>query len=198
MRTQDLIEHFSRQESLPIDVNDVLSVLLGDDGIEDDVKFIAVELDTAILRGWCKIWHERNGVYGQELTRNVNVYYVKDDPNEWKRFVCCKELMHLLDPESARTETLAEIDQLAARIGLPPELQDPMADGVQANTDRLAELRAAAVLLPLAARDILLSPLADGKITLPDIAELADIPGKYAGLVMSSIWPRVHEALLAG
>jgi hypothetical protein len=195
MNTQDLIKHFSVQQSLPVDVNDVLTVLINQNGTDDDVKFIAVELDTAILRGWCKIWHERDAVYGQDVRRLANIYYVKDDPTEWQRFVSCKELMHLLDPEGAQTGTLDEIDELAAKIGLPPELQDPMADGLQANTDRFAELRAAAVLLPLAAREILLPALHDGKITIADIAELADIPGKYAGLVMSSIWPRVHDAL---
>lgn len=196
MNTQDLIKHFSVQHSLPIDVNDVLNVLINQNGTDDNVKFIAVELDTAILRGWCKIWHERDAVYGQDVRRLANIYYVKDDPTEWQRFVCCKELMHLLDPEGAQTGTLEEIDELAARIGLPPELQNPMADGVQANTDRFAELRAAAVLLPLAAREILLPAFQEGRITIGDIAALADIPGKYAGLVMSSIWPAVHEALL--
>jgi hypothetical protein len=197
MNTQDLIKHFSVLTSLPVDVNDVLSVLVNKNGTDDDVRFIGVELDTAILRGWCKIWHERDGVYGSEIKRFANIYYVKDDSTEWQRFVSCKELMHLLDPEGAQTGTLDEIDELAERIGLPPELQNPMADGMQANTDRLAEFRAAAVLLPLAAREILLPALHNNKITISDIAELADIPGKYAGLVMSPIWPKVHEVLLS-
>jgi hypothetical protein len=196
METSTLIQHFSMSQTLPIDVNDVLEQL---SHVNDpaDVSFIGVDFDIDILQGKIKIWYDRNGVYGDELKKMANIYYHRGHTRDWQRFICCKELMHLLDPLGAHTSTLEAIEQLAEKIGLPPEMQDPMADGFAANTDRVAEYRAAAVLLPLNARERLLEPLARDAIKLVDIATLADMPRKYVALVMGAAWPQIHEILIS-
>lgn len=109
--------------------------------------------------------------------------------------VCCKELVHLLDPADAYTRSPDAIDELADKIGLPPEQQDPMADGFAANVDRVAEFRAAAILLPKAARDLMIEQYRTGTLTLQDIARMADMPTRYVGLVMSPVWDSVHAML---
>jgi hypothetical protein len=191
MKTSDLILHFSEKTSLPVDVNELLPVLIAN-GEDTDIEFIGVDLDPDVLQGKIKIFHLRNGVYS-EPRRCANIYYHRGHPSEWQRFICCKELLHLLDPASAQTSTSEQIDELADKIGLPEYMQDPLADGFATNIDRLAEFRAAALLLPFSARSLLLEPLATEKLTLGDIAKMADIPRKYVGLVMSERWPLVHE-----
>jgi hypothetical protein len=193
MDTAQLIEHFSRQESLPVDVNDVLE-LLKNNGFDDDIEFIGVEFDVDILQGQIKWAHGHPRPYADPI-RYVNIYYHKGHDSDWQRYICCKELLHLLDPESARTTTAADIDLLAEKIGLPPEMQDPLNDGLATNVDRAAEFRAAAVLLPFAARETLL-PLYPDRLSIDDIARMADIPRRYAAYVMSPFWPTVHAVLL--
>jgi hypothetical protein len=195
MKTSDLIRHFSERTSLPVDVNDVLTVLRAN-GADDDVEFIGVDLDPEILQGKIKVFYARPLPYAEPV-RFANIYYHRGHSPDWQRFICCKELMHILDPESAQTKEIAEIDQLAEKIGLPPEMQDPMADGFATNVDRLAEYRGAAILFPKACRDILLEPFGAGLLTVDDIARMADIPRKYVGFMMRPVWDAVHALLVA-
>lgn len=194
MDTSFLIKAFAEKPELPIDVNDVLA-LMHEHGCEDEVEFIGVDLDPEILQGKIKIFHLRNGVYGQDVTRYANIYYHRGHSVDWQRFICCKELIHLLDPPSAQTNDLTEIDLLAERIGLPPEMQDPATDGIATNVDRLAEWRAAAILLPFAMREQLMPAFRSEVLTIDDIARMADIPRKYVGFIMSPVWEKLHTLL---
>jgi hypothetical protein len=194
MKVADLIAEFSKRDSLPVDVNDLLP-FIAQNGHETDVEFIGVDLDPEILQGKIKIFHLREGVYG-EARRCANIYYHRGHTPDWQRFICCKELLHLLDPPAAQTSAPEDIDELAEKIGLPQYMQDPLHDGLATNIDRLAEFRAAAVLFPFAARQLLVEPHANGKLDFGDIAQLADIPRKYVGLVMSPRWPKIHDYFL--
>jgi hypothetical protein len=193
MNIPDLIKEFSERKDLPVDVNDVLKCLKTN-GNEDEIEFIGVDFDAEILLGLIRIFHIRPGVYADPV-RCVNIYYHQGDSVDWQRMICCKELFHLLDPDSAHTKTSEEIGKLAEKIGLPPEMQDPTSDGIATNVDRLAEFRAAAILLPWRAREVLLPPYKSGLITAADIARLADMPRKYVGFVMSDVWDRVFPIL---
>lgn len=193
MKVSDLIAEFSTRVNLPVDVNDVLP-FIATNGQETEVEFVGVDLNPEILQGKIKIFHLRNGVYG-EPRRCANIYYHRGHTRDWQRFICCKELLHLLDPKGAETSSPEQIDELAEAMGLPHYMQDPTAD-FATNTDRLAEFRAAAILLPYSAREILLEPLAESRLELGDIAQLADIPRKYVGLVMSPHWPEIHKLFL--
>lgn len=195
MKVTDLIAQFARNIILPVDVNDVVSVIRAG-GHDDKIEFIGVDLDEQVLLGKIKIFHVRDGVYG-EVERWANIYYHRGLSPDWQRLIACKELLHLLDPESARTFHLNDINKLAEKIGLPPEMQDPVADGLATNVDRLAEFRAAAILLPYSCRQLFKPHLKSGALTLAQIAKIADIPSKYAGFVMSDVWEDVHP-LLAG
>jgi hypothetical protein len=190
MKSSDLITHFAGQVVLPIDVNAVLSCIK-DNGVERDVEFIGVDYNTDILRGQIRIFYNHPAPYADPVVC-ANIYYDRSMPSEWQRFVCCKELFHLLDPFSATT-TGEEIQALAESIGLMPEMQ---VDALDANIDRLAEFRALAVMFPFAARNLLLPKLNDESISIDDIARLADIPRRYAAFAMNERWGQVHELLL--
>lgn len=194
MNAQDLIASFSRRTTLPVDVNDVIE-LVRKNGEEIDIEFIGVDLDPEILQGQIKVFYVRDGVYA-EPRKCANIYYHRGHAKDWQRLICCKELIHLVDPEAARTTTSEGIDALAEKIGLPPEMQNPTADGFEVNVDRVAEWRAAAILLPLAAREVLMPFYSSGAITAAEIGRLADIPRKYAAFVMSDAWPAVHDLLI--
>lgn len=194
MKVTELIGAFAGKLTLPVDVNDVLRCLR-ENGHDDDIEFIGVDLDPEILLGKIKVFHVRDGLYG-EPRRFANIYYHRGHELDWQRLICCKELIHLLDPDAAHTKTQAEIDELAARIGLPPYMQNPTEDGFAANIDRLAEFRALALLFPMSARNVLLEANRADKITIAQIARLADIPSKYVGFAMSDVWEKVHALLV--
>lgn len=192
MKTSDLINEFSSRTCLPVDVNDVPE-FMRQHGIEYDIEFIGVKFDTEILQGQIKVFERHDVPYGDPISC-ANIYYHEEHDTDWQRFICCKELLHLLDPTSAQTSSAEDIERLAQEIGLPPEMQNPTAEGFATNVDRVAEFRAAAILLPFASREILLTKY-PGDLTLTDIAIMADIPRKWAGLVMSPGWPTIHDIL---
>ena len=78
-----------------------------------------------------------------------------------------------------------DIERLVEKIVLPSDLQDPFSDGIHALTDRVAITYAAAVLFPFGARQILMEPFTDNKLSLAKIADMAELPPRYAALVMS-------------
>jgi hypothetical protein len=194
MRVCDLIKEFSVKETLPVDVNDAVASIKAA-GIQDEIDFIGVEFDTQILHGYIKCFHRRPTVYGDPIAC-AHIYYHVNHESDWKRFICCKEVMHLLDPENARVKNEAQIADLAEKIGLPKEMQDPINEGHIVLTDRVAEWQAIAILFPLACRNLLRPKLLNGEININNIAKMADIPRKYVGLAMSSYWDNIHKALL--
>lgn len=196
MIISELVREFSGRTKLPIDVNDIVGCFRHH-GVDGEIEFLGVDLDPEIMQGQFKEVHVRDSVYGQEVRRLINIYYHRGHPIEWQRFICAKELIHVLDHPSARTSDPEAIDKLAAKIGLPPEMQDPMKDGHETNVDRLAEWRAIALLFPLAARNQLLAPYRDNVLKLGDIARLADIPSRYVGFAMHESWDRLHDILAA-
>lgn len=196
MEARDLLLKFEGRTDLPIDVNEVLNVLRSN-GYDDDVEFVGADLDADILQGAIKIWYDRALPYA-DPRRMVNVYYHRGHPKDWQRMICCKELLHMLDPDWALTSDIEAVDRLADEIGLPPEMQNPMKDQPETNVDRIAEMRAAAILLPWAARNVMLPYYEAGTLTLDDIARQADIPRKFAGLVMHSAWPSIYSWMARG
>jgi len=193
MEAHDLLKAFEYRLKLPIDVNDVLAYLR-EHGNTDNVEFIGADLEPDILQGAVKIWYARAGVY-VEPERMVNIYYHRGHSKDWQRMICCKELLHLIDPAWLCTNEAAAIDKLADEIGLPPEMQDPFNEMAETNVDRVAELRAAALLLPLEARNIFRPYYDAGKLSIDDIARQADIPRKYAGIVMHPAWDDIYATM---
>ena len=194
MHNNDLIAEFASRYDLPIDVNDVVACLKNN-GVEGDIEFIGVELNTEILQGLIRKFYGHGATYSDPKLY-VNIYYSNRQSLAWQRFVCCKELFHLLDQKVGHTSTPDDIYALAEKIGLPPEMQNPASDSLATNIDRVAEFRAAAILLPMAARELLMPHYKAGTMTIEDIARMADIPRRYAGFVMSSVWTDVHDLLI--
>lgn len=196
MKTADLLKHFSAQTTLPVDVNDVLK-FLRENGNDDEIEFIGVDLNPDVLQGQIEIFYVRPVPYGDPV-KYVNIYYDRQAGIDAQRFICCKELLHVLDPNGAVTNSSKGVEELAEQMGLTPEMYDFVSGGSDANVDRLAEFRAAAILFPLAVRQPLIDAHREGKMSIDDIARLTDIPRKYVGFVMNAGWTKVHEILLDG
>jgi hypothetical protein len=195
MSVGQLIQKFATRESLPIDVNDVVAELR-ERGIKDEIYFFPADLNSEVLRGKIVQWEWPKDETQQEMVAVADIYYDQSLDDPWQRLVTCKEMLHILDPDSCLTATEDEVDLLTDRIVLPPELQDPIADGDATITDRIAIFQAVAVLFPLACRELFMPAFEAGKITSADIARFADIPQRYATLVMSAGWVDIHKVLV--
>jgi hypothetical protein len=191
-----LIREFSNRETVPIDIEAEVIPALRSLGVADEIYcFWDHNLDPKVLRGYVK--HDTYPQPDGSSHSVIEVLYGKMG-HEWERLVCCKELLHILDPDPIRCAKPEDVDRLIDKIILPPDLVDPVTDigTLQAATDRLAVLQAVAILFPLAARKVLLPKYAEGRLTLADIEDLAEVPVRYVAMVMSAEWEEIHELLL--
>lgn len=189
----DIIRHFSSTFTLPVQVDDVVAEFRAR-GIMDEVYFWDVESDIDILKGRATHWSYPPGPSLTEV-RCLDVDISANLDIRWRRLVSCKELLHLLDRESIRVNSDAQLDHLIEKIILPASLQDPFTDGAATNSDRVAELQAAAILFPFSAREVLLPYVADGRLSFDQVVAMADLPPRYVAYVLSDVWPGIHEIL---
>lgn len=191
----DIIQSLQDTVSLPVDVNDVLEKIKIA-GVSAEIEFIGVELDTLVLRGKYRLFEWPSGIYSPDATLMANIYYNIDDTSDWQRFVCCKELTHLLDGDIYHTSKREEQVELARQVGLPAHLRDPFKAPAEANIDVVAELFALALLFPLRARDVLLPAVEAKKLSTKDVAFIADIPERYVAMALSPGWPETLSRLI--
>lgn len=196
MSVSELIKKFDVLKKVPVDVNDVIAELRAR-GIEHEIYFWPADINDERLKGQLvqiDYWdYPLTDANMDGPTKTVaDIYYCKSMSEDEQRLVCCKELLHILDPAGCRAATEEEITRLFQKIGLPPEMQDAAADGAPVSSDRVALYEAVAVLFPYATRQLLMKPYKEEKITLADIARLVDIPYKYVAFVMHDVWDRVH------
>ena len=197
MSVAGIIKEFDSRKSVPVDVNEVLQALISR-GIKDEIWFWDADIDAKTLRGQLVHWDPaQDWEYPTDETqitkrRVADIYYAKNLTDDWQRLVCCKELLHILDPAGARAATQEAVMRLTEKIVLPPDLQD-VTDGYATATDRVALLQATAVLFPLRARELF---KADGTLSNAEIAKLVDIPSRYVAVVMSDSWPAIHKILI--
>jgi hypothetical protein len=194
VKINDLIRQFSTRTILPVQVEDVAAALVAA-GIADEIYYFwNIEMDTGVLKGAITHWEYPAG--DGKTKRVVDIETARSLPLPEKRLVQCKELLHVLDPATFQVNTREAAFGLVQKIIIPPEFQDPFTDGHLANSDRVAILHALAVLFPFACRELLMKPLAEGKLSLQQIAEFADLPVEYAAVVMSETWPTVHQMMI--
>ncbi|MBX3447739.1 MAG: hypothetical protein KF765_13375 [Parvibaculaceae bacterium] len=196
MNTGDLIKKFSDLENVPVDVDNVKAEI-EKSGVVDEVYFWGATIDGEKLKGQFVLTEPWEYPEGAARRRVADIYYDVSMTDDWQRLVCCKELLHILDPEGCQASTEAEVERLFARLALPRELQEPVKDGAAVITDRVAVYQALAVLFPMSSRNLLMPKFKEERITLQDIAGFTDLPLRYTQLVMHEIWDEVYPLLVS-
>lgn len=190
----DLIAAFEDRTVLPIDLNEVAAWLL-ERRLQDEIRFIPVDLDIGKIRGFLRRFRRANGGWDINPDEVSNIYYDRSQGAEWINIVCAKELLHILD--AALCATKEQYEKLTRSLALPKELKYLLEDPGFAIVDKAGDLPASALLLPKAARELLL-PAYEAKIIDDEaIAELAMIPERHVRAVMSPEWPAVYEIIMS-
>ena len=188
-----LIEAFKDSTVLPVDLNQAKEWLL-QKGIQDEINFIGVELDPeGAIRGFLKRYRRQNGGWDINPSEVSDIYYEKRQGLDWQHLVCAKELLHILD--AACVTSKEAFNKLTQSLTLPNDLRHLLEDPDFALVDKMGTAPACALLLPMAARDLLLPSYTAGQITALEIAKLAVMPVEHVRTVMSDIWPEIHAIL---
>jgi hypothetical protein len=190
----DLIAAFEDRIVVPIDLNEVAKWLL-DRSIQDEINFVPADLDTGVIRGFLRRFRRAKGGWDIDPDEVSNIHYDREQGPMWINLVCAKELLHILD--AARCATKEEYERLTSSLALPNELQYLLADPDFAFADKMGDLPASALVLPMAVRELLLPAYKADVLTDDAIAELVMMPAEHVRAVMSDRWPAVYEIIMS-
>lgn len=192
-----LIGFFSEFTVLPIDPDEVRDTIVSY-GIKDEIEFVGVDVDDRVLYGAYRQYVKSDGLYADPVV-HVDVYYNRSLGRDWKRLVCCKELLHMLDHTVSKTATKNDCENLVTHLaGLNLDGDPPFSnEKLQAWNDELMLYYAVAVLFPWEAREILYQDYCEDNARITEIVKVCDLPVSVVRLVLSDRWPRLYH-LLAG
>ncbi len=192
MSSARLVKAFADRTTLPIDLDEVAQWLIHH-SIQDEINFIPVDLDIGVIRGFLKRVRRPKGGWDIDPDDVSNIYYDRNQGDDWIHLVCAKELLHILD--AATCATKEQFEKLTRSLALPMDMKHLLSDPDFALVDKIGSAHAAALLLPMAARELLLPAYEARILTDEDIAKMAVMPVQHARSVMSAAWPEVYDII---
>jgi len=189
----ELIEKFADRVELPIDVQEVADAIT-DLGFQDEVRFYDVKADSSKIRGVFDQFTYRPGVYAEPVLVTL-IPYNSNDPVEWQRVVCCKEMMHIFDSDLERTDTPDEIPDFLDKLLGPLSTDDFGLADFMAARDKVAMYQCLPLLMPKAALEVARSAVDSGQKSASEVAEWAKLPERLVRFMLLKEWDTINGAL---
>jgi hypothetical protein len=156
-----------------------------------EVNFWPVVLDAQISLGHMVYERARSSAYGAAFTV-ANVRYDKNQNRCWRRFICCKELMHVFDDANERVDSREKFLQLMKELE-----SRPLKDDISAmfSSEMNAEWMALLVLCPKRLRDKWRPTWADKTLSDYDVALKLKVPEAYVFALMDDYYDAALKTL---
>ena len=164
---------------------------------EEVIEFVPSDFDEGVILGAIV----RGGGLARPYATDpdpmyCNVYYGRGLNECWKRFVCCKELMHLFDKPGELTDDERKFRRhITELLSNPPHNEET---SPQVHSESRAYWRAVAALCPLPLRGVFLDRYARGAMTSWDIANKFRVPEVLVPTIMSDVFPEYVAAVMDG
>lgn len=161
---------------------------------EDDIQFVESDFDTDKCLGYMRKLGTLPAPYASHTDWRCLIFYAKDLNTCWRRFVCCKELMHLFDGTAERTNTKERFEEQLAELATLPLAEDASA---RIKAEHRAVWMALGVFAPLSLRNLFLSRWQSKDMTDYDVALKFRIPEAYVPALMSARFEMAIKILTA-
>ena len=193
MTVHELISYFAGAEEIPIKIYDVKDWMIHNAQLVDHVFVIESDIDKNILYGMYTHKIESSESLG-ENQRICEIYWARELNYCWKRFVLCKELMHLFDGDEARVSNIDTAETLIFDLTSPfnPERQYSQVW----TADQFAVLKALLVLTPEHAITQLRAEYRSGELTEYEVALKLRIPEYFVKHILDEEFRRMIVDLL--
>ena len=192
MAFSDLYDYAANKTAAPILIQGQVDAEILRITAQDKILYTPVDLDTQVCFGLVKQYRVSNGVYDSDPEWVTEVRYSKTLNMCWKRFVCCKELMHIFDNQEAQTDSAAKFTSLLDQLETEP-LKEDRTEAY--NSENRTKWMALCILCPLPFRAHY-KPLWDsGAMSDYDVGLALRIPEIYVQSIMKDYFPKVVEAL---
>lgn len=190
---RDVIKKLETQDELPIEVSDITAEIIAG-GCQDEIFLKGVEAETSEIHGAFWNFVHRPGVYADPRFVAIIPYNI-NDPLEWQRATCVKELMHLFDSVLEKTNTDDEVNGLIDRLLGRLSSDDVGLSDLMAGKDKLALYMGLPLLLPKAALLQAREACNAGTATIADIARDAVMPEELVELMLDEEWDTLNGKL---
>jgi hypothetical protein len=191
-----VVRHFEGIGKVPVDIKDVLA-LVREICPDEVIKVRGVDVDNKKIRGNCYRYKIADGAILVPRPVSLVVYSTRDD-EYCQRLVCCKELIHIVDPDPIVTSKKEEVIHLAERVTKPVKFG---ASGLNPNDlqvflDQLAKWEALAVLFPFGLWEEVMPKYKKGKVDLETISDWVEIPVEFVNTIMTDAWEKLRTGLI--
>jgi len=180
---------------LPVEITDLADAITAKGLADVDIVYLkSVEANPSEIHGafWC--YRQSLGVYRKYQTVAV-IPYNANDPIEWQRVTCAKELMHLFDTELEQTNQDNEVCDLINRLLNRFSSDDVGLADLMAGKDKLALYMCLPLLLPRAALLEAREAVENEQLTVKDVAEKAVMPVDLVKLMLDPEWDTLSRRL---
>lgn len=157
-----------------------------------EVNFLPVRLDVSVSLGHIKYERDRSSPYSDEFTV-ANIRFADSLNLCWRRFVCCKELMHVFDNEAESVNSKAKFLQLMDEFDSAPLSKD---ESPMYASEGRAQWMAILCLVPNRLRAPIKTGLADGSITPHQAALTLRIPERCVQSLTTEYYDQVLNSLI--
>lgn len=194
-----VVRHFEAIGKAPIDIKDLLT-LVRELCPDEIIRVRGVNVDPGRLKGNCYRYKIPPPAGSVMMPTRVSmiVYSTQMHPYE-QRLVCCKELVHTVNPDPIVTTRSEEVVHLAEKITSPIVLKpgEITSNDLQVFLDQLAKWHALAILFPYGLREELLAKRPADQIDIENLSHALEIPDIYLPAVLSPAWELMRESILA-
>lgn len=158
---------------------------------QDELYYVPTELDPAISYGHIKQYRVPSGVYGDSKWI-TEIRYHKDLNLCWKRFVCCKELMHVFDNAEQRTDSPEKFRALIGELEtpLPLDKASPMYQ-----SEAVTMWKAMAVLCPRNVLNYFKPKWQSGELSDYAVALELRVPEVFIDAIMSDKFEQLLDSM---
>ncbi len=195
MTLNRLLNHFSIQDNMPVELNEVRDFIVSDLCVQDRIVFCKEDMDQNKLRGLYYQYTQRNGVYADPELHSVVIYCSKLSI-DWQRLICCKELVHIFDKQVEKTILKDDISGLAEKMLGPLSTESFGKIDIMATKDRFAMYIALGILFPEAAINRAKKAIAAKLETVDTIAEKVALPKEFVLLAMKDDFKPLLDTLV--
>jgi hypothetical protein len=189
MSLKKLVASLADATLFPVHVDGVRTWLLNE-GLQERISFVPADINIQKAKGFIWQFKERLAPYA-EPERVTLVFYAKSLNVCWRRFVCCKELMHIFDNIPSQTKSRDECTKLVSELLLPG---NPVEYSKQVLADHVAIIKALVVLCPVGVTKHIRTKFEAGELSPYQVALFFRIPEIYVSYILSDSFGRAHAA----
>ncbi len=184
MNFAQLYNHVNGLTTDNISVKEVANFVVAHHDDVGEVNFWPVELDPDISLGHIKYERDRSSPYDAEFSI-ANIRFDKCLNRCWRRFVCCKELMHVFDTADQRVDTR---DRFVRLMGEFEAIPIPVDASPMFLSELWAEWKALIVLCPQRLREKYIAGWQNKTLSDFDIALKLKIPETVVSAAMGGYY----------